>query len=110
LCCDKVGIQKITLFVKIPSPYYDKNTSNKQRETTVITLRHEGQSTRKISRTLKVSSSATAKPIKFCDKTVSLEDRHRKGRPRVTSAAEDQFIRVNCTSDCSPNKCFTEFK
>ena len=24
--------------------------------------------------------------------------RHRKGRPRVTSAAEDKFIRVNCTS------------
>jgi hypothetical protein len=27
---------------------------------------------------------------------------HRKGRPRVTSAVEDNFIRVNCTSDCSP--------
>ena len=29
------------------------------------------------------------------DETVSHEDRHRKGRPRVTSAAaEDKFIRV----------------
>jgi hypothetical protein len=33
---------------------------------------------------------------------------HRKGSPRVTSAAEDKFIRVNYTSDCSPNKCFAD--
>jgi hypothetical protein len=51
---------------------------------------------------LKVSSSAVAKTIKRYDETGSHEDRHRKGRPRVTSAAEDKFIRVNCTSDCSP--------
>jgi hypothetical protein len=51
--------------------------------------------------TLKVSSSAVAKTIKHYDETGS------SGRPRVTSAAED--IGVNCTSDCSPNKCFTEF-
>ena len=29
------GIQKIALFGKIPSLYYGKNSSNKQRETTV---------------------------------------------------------------------------
>ncbi|XP_064801196.1 COP9 signalosome complex subunit 8-like isoform X1 [Oncorhynchus masou masou] len=51
-----------------------------------------------------------AKTIKRYDETGSREDHHRKGRPRVTSAAEDKFIRVNCASDCSPNKCFTEFK
>jgi hypothetical protein len=34
--------------------------------------------------------------------------RYRKGRPRNTSAAEDKFIRVNCTSDCSLNS--SEFK
>jgi hypothetical protein len=28
------------------------------------------------------------------DETVSHEDRHRKGRPRVTSAAEDQFTEL----------------
>ena len=49
---------------------------------------------------MKVSSSAVAK-FKRYDETGSHEDRHRKGRPRVTSAAEDMFIRVNCTSDCS---------
>ena len=32
---DMDGIQKIALFGKIPSPYYSKNSSNKQRETTV---------------------------------------------------------------------------
>ena len=43
------------------------------------------------SRTLKVSSSVVAKTIKRCDETGSHEDCHRKGRPRVTSAAEDTF-------------------
>jgi transposase len=57
-------------------------------------------------RTFKVSSSVVAKSIKRYDETGPHEDCHRKGRPRVTSAAEDQFIGVNYTSDCSPNKCF----
>jgi hypothetical protein len=43
-------------------------------------------------------SSAVAKTIKRNYETGSHEDHHRKGRPRVTSAAEDQFIRVNCLS------------
>jgi hypothetical protein len=60
---------------------------------------------------MKVSQSgAVAKTIKHYDETGSHEDRHRKGRARLTSAAEDKFIRVNCTSDCSPNKFFREFK
>ena len=73
-------------------------------------LGHEVQSIRKMSWTLKVSSSSVAKTIKHYDETVSHEDRHRKGRSRVNSAAEDKFIRVNCTSDFSSSKCFTEFK
>jgi hypothetical protein len=52
---------------------------------------------------LKVSSSAVANTNKHYDEIDSHEDRHRKGRPRVTSAAEDKFISVNCTSDCSIN-------
>ena len=99
------GIQKIALFGKWWCPYYEKNSSNKQRETTVH-LRHEGQSIWTISRTLKVSSSAVAKTIKRYDETGSHVDRHRKIILRVTSAAEDKFIRVNCTSGCSQNKCF----
>ena len=51
-------------------------------------------SIRKISRTLKVYSSAVAKTIQRCDETGSHEDHHRKGRPRVTSTAEDKFIWV----------------
>uniref|UniRef100_A0AAZ3RXX5 Transposase Tc1-like domain-containing protein n=1 Tax=Oncorhynchus tshawytscha TaxID=74940 RepID=A0AAZ3RXX5_ONCTS len=58
----------------------------------------------KMSRTLKVSSSAVAKTIKRCDETGSHKDRHRKGRPRVTSAAEDKFIRVTSLRNCNPNK------
>ena len=52
-----------------------------------------------MSRTLKVSSSVVAKTIKRYDETL--------GRPRVTSAAEDKFIRVTSLRNCSPNKCFT---
>jgi transposase len=51
---------------------------------------------------LKVSSSTVAKTIKLYDETGSHKDRHRKGIPRVTSAAEDKFIRVNSTSDWQP--------
>jgi transposase len=43
---------------------------------------------------VKVSSSAVAKTIKHYDETDSHEDRHRKGRSRVISAAEDKLIRV----------------
>jgi transposase len=51
-----------------------------------------------MSRTLKVSSSGVAKTIKRYDETGS-EDRYRKGRAGVTSAAVTSL-----------NKCFTEFK
>ena len=67
---------------------------SKEKQQSIITLRHEGQSIRKMSRTLKVSSSAVAKNMKRYDETGSHEDRHRKGRPRVTFAAEDKFFRV----------------
>jgi hypothetical protein len=50
------------------------------------------------------------KNIKPYDETVSHEDRHREGRPRVTSAAEDKFIRITSLGNCSQNKSFTEFK
>ena len=83
---------------------------SKEKQQSIITLRQEGQSILTISRTLNVSSSAVAKTIKRYDETGTQEDRHRKGRPRLTSAAEDKFIRVNCTLDCSPNKYFTDFK
>jgi transposase len=79
---------------------------SKEKLQSIITLRHKGQSIENISRTLNVFSSAVAKTIKHYDETGSHEDPHRKGRPRVTSAAENKFIRVNCTSDFSPNKCF----
>ena len=87
------GIQKIALFGKRPSPYYDKNSSNKQRETTV---HHYFKTWRSVNpeRTFNVYSSAVAKTIKRYDETTSHEDHHRHGRPRVTSAAEDKFIRV----------------
>ena len=44
--------------------------SNEKRQS-IITLRHEGQSIWKMSRTLKVSSSAVAKSIKCYDEITS---------------------------------------
>ena len=70
---------------------------SKDKQQFIITLKHEGQSIR--LRTLKVSSCPVAKTIKSYDETGSHEDHHRKGRLRVTSAKEDTFIRVNCTSE-----------
>jgi transposase len=62
---------------------------SKEKKQAIITLI---QSIQKMSRTLKVSLGAVPKTIKCCDETGSNEDRHRKGRPKVTSAAEDKFI------------------
>jgi hypothetical protein len=49
--------------VLLKSPYYGKNSSNRQREMTFHTLRHERQSIWNISRTLNISSSGVAKTI-----------------------------------------------
>ena len=67
---------------------------SKDKQQSIVTFRYEGQSILKMSRTFKVSSSTVAKTIKRYDETGSHKDRHRKGRPRVISAAEDKFIRV----------------
>jgi transposase len=75
---------------------------SKEKRESIITLRHEGQSIRKMSITLKVSSSAVAKTIKCYNETGSHEDLNRKGRPRGTSAAEDKLIRVTSLRNCSP--------
>ena len=65
--------------------------SKEKKQQSIITLRTEGQSVWKIAKTLNVSPSAVTKTIKRYDETGSHEDRPRKGRPRVTSAAEDKF-------------------
>jgi transposase len=77
---------------------------SKEKLLAIITLRHESQSICNISRTLKVSSSAVTKTTKRYDETGSHEDRHRKGRPRVTIAVEDEFIRVINASQSSSNR------
>ena len=64
---------------------------SKEKLQSIITLRPDGRSMRKISRTMNVSSRAVAKTIKRYDETGYHEDRHRTGIPRVTSAAEDKL-------------------
>ena len=86
------GIQKIARKGQI---------SKEKRQS--ITLRPEGQSIRKMSRTFKCSRK---KHHALWWNWLSC------GTPqeRKTSAPEDTFIRVNCTLDCSPNKCFKKCK
>ncbi|CAJ0933412.1 unnamed protein product [Ranitomeya imitator] len=71
-----------------------KKLLSEEKRVAIITLRNESQSVRKIGKTLKVSPSAVAKTIKRYKEPGSHEDRPRKGRPRVTSASEDKFVRV----------------
>ena len=75
---------------------------NRYRETTV---NHYFKTWRSVNHEhfKKSSSNAVGKTIKHYD--VSHEDCYRKGRPRVTSAAEDTFITVTRLRNCSPNKC-----
>ena len=96
------GIQKIGLFGKRRSPYYVKNSSNKQRETTIHCYFKTWRSVN--AENVKTIESAVAKTIKRYEETGSREDRHRNGRPRVSSAAEDKFIRVTSLRNCSLKK------
>ena len=113
MCFGKVGVvyRRWPYLVKDQVHIMARTVQNsKEKRQSIITLRPKGQSIWEISGTFKVSSSAVATTIKRYDETGFHENRHGKGRPRVTSAAEDKFIRVNCALDCSPNKCLTEFK
>jgi hypothetical protein len=73
LCCDKVGVKdQVHIMARTAQ-------ISKEKWQSIITLRHKGQSIRKISRTLKVSSSAvdlckSTKTIKRYDDTGSHED------------------------------------
>ena len=67
---------------------------SKEKRQSAITLRNEGQSLRKIARTLQLSVTAVAKTVKRFEQTGTHEDRKRSGRPRVTSKSENKFIRV----------------
>ncbi|XP_066445336.1 protocadherin alpha-10-like [Eleutherodactylus coqui] len=59
-----------------------------------VLQRYEAKLIQKMKRPLKVFSSAIMKTITRYDETSSHGDHPRKGRPRVTSAAESKFIRV----------------
>ena len=97
MCSDKVVVvyRRLPYLVKYQVHIMARTAQiSKEKQQSIITLRHECPSMRKMLRTLNVSSSAVAKTIKRYDETGSHEDHHRKGRPRVTSAAEDKLIRV----------------
>lgn len=93
LCRSQVDTQLIVLLSRLVEfvLWQEKKQLSKEKRVAIITLRN-GQSVRKIGKTLKVSPSAVTKTIKRYKETDSHTDRRRKGRPRVTSAAEDKFI------------------
>ena len=57
---------------------------SKEKQQAILTLRHESQSIKNISITLKVTSSAVTKTIKRYDETGSHENHQSKGRPELT--------------------------
>jgi hypothetical protein len=65
---------------------------------------------------MKVSQYGTLQEVQSQKATIAMmklaptRTCHRKGRPRVTSAAEEKFIRVTSLRNCSPNRCFADFK
>ncbi|KAL7850445.1 hypothetical protein SRHO_G00197940 [Serrasalmus rhombeus] len=67
---------------------------SREKRESIIKLRKEGQSLRKIAKTLQVSVNAVSKTIKRVEETGTHEDRARSGRPKVTSESENKFIRV----------------
>ena len=65
---------------------------SKEKRQSIITLRHESQSIRNISRTLKVSSSAVAKTSKLYDETVSHENPELPLLQRISSSYQPQKL------------------
>ena len=76
---------------------------SKEKRQSIITLRHEGQSIRKMSRTLNVSSSAGAKPIKRYDETGSNE-----GSSELPASEIAAQINVSQSSSNRHNSTSTE--
>ena len=94
----------MALFGKRPSPYYGKNSSNNQRETTV-------QSYFKTCRSVNLENVKNFESFFKCSsmKLAFMRTATATGKEDPEfSAEEDTFIRVNWISDCSPNKCFSE--
>jgi hypothetical protein len=71
---------------------------SKEKQQSIIILTPTDQSTGKMSSFFKCSSKN--RYDKRYDETSSHEDRHRKVRHRVMSAAEDKFIRVTSLRNC----------
>lgn len=98
ICCLLHGVGTIRCVVHSWQPYLTTvrihimtrpNQLSKEKQQPIITLRTEGQS---VQETLKLWM-CPPKPSRLRSNCLTW-GRPRKGRPRVTSAAEDTFIRV----------------
>ena len=107
------GIQKIALFGKIPTLYYGKNSSNKQRETSVHHYFKTWRSVNPENVQSFFNCSRKNHQALWCNWLSWGPPQNRKTQSylccRISSL---EFIRVRVTSlrNYSPNKCFTEFK
>jgi hypothetical protein len=103
----RVGIQKIGVFGKTPSPYYGKNSSNKQREMTVhhyfkIWRSANQEHFKNFKRFFKCSHKNHQDIWWNCLSCRPPQERKTQSLP----AAEDKFIRVTSLRNCSRNKYY----
>ena len=93
------SMNRCALLTIVEFQYYDKNSSNKERK---MTVHHYFKTWRSVNPESLFKCSR--KTIKHYDETCSHEDRHRKGRPRVTSAAENNFVKSYRPQKLQPKK------
>ena len=65
----------------------------------MIALSNEGVSQRKIATKFNISKGAVQRTAERFPETESYSSRSRSGRPRATTSAEDQYIRITSLRD-----------
>ena len=89
----------------LPDPNVFLNKMPKTRELTleqrqeIITLKKEGYSSREISKKIKIPRTTVDYTVKRHQETGENETKSRAGRPKATTRAEDNFIRVTRLCD-----------
>ena len=76
-------------FLKVAMPRLDTATRN-----IAIGRFQAGESQNEVARTLNVNQSTISRLWNIFQQTGSTNDRHRSGRPRITTPGQDRFIRV----------------
>ena len=65
---------------------------NIETRSAIVTLRKEGHTIREIAKKVKIPQSTVGYTLKRFDQTGGNSSRKRRGRPKVTTRAEDKYI------------------